>query len=143
MMTPGDDKIVAERLRTILSKAAGTKLVKDTTPASTDVSGAWDIEIEFAASRSKHNLYLQQKDSDITGTHQGDYLARDLLGTLHGNQIKMTSSIGEQHGAVLNYTFSGTVTPEGMGGDLDMSEYRGAKWTATRHKSNFGGPGRA
>src|SRR6185437_12490074 len=95
--SPGNDKIVAERLRTILSKAAGTKLVKDTTPASTDVSGAWDIEIEFAASRSKHNLYLQQKDSDITGTHQGDYLARDLLGTLHGNQIKMTSSIGEQH----------------------------------------------
>jgi L-seryl-tRNA(Ser) seleniumtransferase len=142
MMTPGDDRIVAERLRTILSKAAGTKLVKDTTPASTDVSGAWDVEIEFAASRSKHNLYLQQKDADITGTHQGDYLARDLLGTLHGNKIKMTSSIGEQHGAVLNYTFSGTVTDDGMSGDLNMSEYREAKWTATRHKSHFGGPGR-
>jgi L-seryl-tRNA(Ser) seleniumtransferase len=143
MMCPGDDKIVAERLRTILSKAAGTKLAKDTTPASSDVSGAWDVQIEFAAGRSTHNFYLQQNGSDITGTHQGDYLARDLLGSMHGNQIKMTSSIGEQHGAVLNFTFSGTVTPEGMGGGLDMSEYRGAKWTATRHKSDFGGPGRA
>jgi L-seryl-tRNA(Ser) seleniumtransferase len=143
MMTPGDDKIVAERLKSVLSKAVGTKLAEDTAAPSSDVSGAWDVQIEFAAGRSTHNLYLQQKDSDITGTHQGDYLARDLLGSLHGNQIKMTSSIGEQHGAVLNYTFSGTVTPEGMGGDLDMSEYRGAKWTATRHKSNFGGPGRA
>jgi L-seryl-tRNA(Ser) seleniumtransferase len=143
MMCPGDDKIVGERLRDILSKSAGTKLAKDTRAPSSDISGQWDVQIEFAAGRSTHNLYLLQNDSDITGTHQGDFLARDLLGSMHGNEVKMTSSIGEQHGAVLNYTFTGTVDSGTMEGDLNLSEYRAAKWRATRHQSDFGGPGRA
>ncbi len=143
MMCLGDDKIVGERLRGILSKAAGTKLERDARSPSSDISGEWDVQIEFAAGRSTHNLYLRQNGSDITGTHQGDFLARDLLGSMHGNEVKMTSSIGEQHGAVLTYTFTGTVNSSGMGGDLSLSEYRAAKWTATKHKSDFGGPGRA
>jgi L-seryl-tRNA(Ser) seleniumtransferase len=143
MMCPGDDKIVGERLRNVLAKAAGTKLERDTRPPSSDVGGQWDVQIEFAAGRSTHNLYLQQNGSDITGTHQGNFLARDLLGSIHGNDIKMTSSIGEQHGAVLNYTFTGTVSSDAMEGDLNLSEYRAAKWKATRHQNDFGGPGRA
>ncbi len=143
MMSPGDDKIVGERLRTVLSKAAGTQLARDTRPPASDITGQWDVHIEFAAGHSTHNLYLQQNGSDITGTHQGDFLARDLLGSMHGNEVKMTSSIGEQHGAVLNYTFTGTVTSDGMEGDLNLSEYRSAKWNATRHQNDFGGPGRA
>ncbi len=143
MMCPGDDKVVSERLRDVLSKAAGTKLARDTRPPASDISGQWDVQVEFAAGRSTHSLYVQQNGSDITGTHQGDFLARDLLGSMHGNEVKMTSSIGEQHGAVLNYTFTGTVAPDAMQGDLNLSEYRAAKWTATRHRNDFGGPGRA
>jgi L-seryl-tRNA(Ser) seleniumtransferase len=143
MMCPGDDKVVGQRLRGLLSKAAGAKLARDTRPPASDIAGQWDVQIEFAAGRSTHSLYLQQSGSDITGTHQGDFLARDLLGSMHGTEVKMTSSIGEQHGAVLNYTFTGTVSSDGMQGDLNLSEYRAAKWTATRHRNDFGGPGRA
>jgi uncharacterized pyridoxal phosphate-dependent enzyme len=143
MMCPGDQSVVAERLRSILSQAAGAKLSTDITPPSSDVTGEWDVEIEFAASRSTHTFYLRQHGPDINGTHQGDFLARDLLGSLHGNAVKLTSSIGEQHGAALTYTFSGTVTGENMAGDLSLGEYRTAKWRAALHKYNFGGPGRA
>ncbi len=143
MMCPGDDQIVAERLRAILAKAAGSKLNEETTPASQEVSGEWDVEIEFAASRSKHTLYLRQNGSDIEGTHQGNYLARDVLGSMHGNVVEMTSSIGEQHGASLTYTFTGMVSGDAMAGDLNLGEYRTAKWTASRHKYKLGGPGRA
>jgi uncharacterized pyridoxal phosphate-dependent enzyme len=143
MMCPGDHKIVAERLHAELAKAAGSKLQKDTASPSSDLSGAWDVHIEFAAGRSMHNFYLRQNGPDITGTHQGDFLARDLLGTMHGNTVKMTTSIGEQHGSALTYTFSGTVNGDGMSGELNMGEYRTAQWTATPHKNEFGGPGRA
>ena len=143
MMCAGDEKVVAQRLRAELSKAAGTKLAKDTTAPSSDLSGAWDVQIEFAASHAKHNFYLRQNGSDITGTHQGDFLARDVLGTIHGNTVKMVSSIGEQHGSALTYTFSGNLEGDSISGELNMGEYRTAKWTATQHKSDFGGPGRA
>jgi uncharacterized pyridoxal phosphate-dependent enzyme len=143
MMCPGDEKIVADRLHKELAKAAGTKLEKDTTAAASDLSGAWDVQIEFAASRTVHNFYLSQKETEISGTHQGDFLARDLTGTMHGNNLKLSSRIGEQHGAALTYTFTGVFDGTSMGGDLTSGEYRTAKWTATRHNNEPGGPGRA
>ena len=143
MMCAGEDKIVGERLHAVISAAAGTKLAVDSAAPSSDVTGAWDVQIEFAASKAVHNFYLRQNGPDITGTHQGDFLGRDLMGTIHGNALKMTSSIGEQHGAALTYTFTGTVNGDAITGDLNLGEYRTAKWTATPHKNEFGGPGRA
>ncbi|MBV8553048.1 MAG: Cys/Met metabolism pyridoxal-phosphate-dependent protein [Acidobacteriaceae bacterium] len=143
MMCPGDETVAAGRLREILSKAAGVKLARDTAPPATDINGEWDVQIQFAASRSTHVLYLRQNGSDITGTHQGDFLARDLMGSMHGNAVKLTSSIGEQHGAALTYTFTGTVDGETIAGELSLGEYRSATWTAARHKYDFGGPGRS
>lgn len=143
MMCPGDDKVAAGRLRSILSQAAGKKLVTDTRPAAGDVSGTWDVDIDYVASRSQHTLYLRQNGSEIEGTHQGDYLARDLAGSLHGSDIKFSSNIGEQHGAALTYTFTGTLNGDSMGGDLSLGEYRSAKWRASRHTNHPGGPGRA
>jgi len=142
MMCPGDETIVAERLHAELSRAVGAKLAKDATAPSSNLNGAWEVRIEFAASRSIHNFYLSQAGPNITGVHRGDFLGRDLVGTMYGNSVKMTSSIGEQHGAALTYTFSGVVDGNAMNGDLNLGEYRTAKWTATRHKSDFGGPGR-
>ncbi|MBV8071510.1 MAG: Cys/Met metabolism pyridoxal-phosphate-dependent protein [Acidobacteriaceae bacterium] len=141
MMCTGDEKVVADRLRSILSSAVGTKLARDTSSASSQIAGEWTVSIEFAASRANHVLYLQQDGSAITGTHQGDFLSRDLTGSLHGDKITMTSSIGEQHGAALTYTFTGTVSQDGMGGDLSLGEYRSAKWTAVPRKRDLGGPG--
>lgn len=143
MMCAGDEKVVAARLRTLLSQAAGQKLFIDNTPPSSDIGGEWDVQIEFAASRSMHSFYLRQKDCNIEGTHQGDFLVRDLMGTIHGNTVKMTSSIGEQHGAALSYTFTGTVSGDSMAGDLNLGEYRSARWSATPHKYRLGGPGRS
>jgi uncharacterized pyridoxal phosphate-dependent enzyme len=143
MMCPGDQTVVAQRLRAILSKAAGKKVIRDISPPSSDISGEWDVQIEFAATRSTHSFYLRQRESDIEGTHQGDFLARDLVGSMHGNAVKMTSSIGEQHGAALTYTFTGTLTGEGMAGTLSLGEYRSATWSAIPHKYRLGGPGRA
>lgn len=141
MMCPGDEKVVAERLRLILSKAVGTKFARDTAPASAAIAGEWTVNIEFAASHATHTFYLQQNGSDIKGSHQGDFLTRDLMGSMHGNAVKFTSSIGEQHGAALTYNFSGTVSGDTMSGDLNLGEYRSATWSAVPHNLDFGGPG--
>ncbi len=133
MMQPGDERIVADRLHAVLSAAPKSKLVKDTRAPAADLSGQWDVHIDFAAGSSTHTLFLRQDSGRIEGTHQGDYVAREVSGAINGDSVEMTSRVGEQHGAALNFKFSGTVSGDSMSGDLDMDEYLKAKWTATRH----------
>jgi len=91
------------------------------------------VHIDFAASSATHTLYLRQDGGRIEGTHLGDFTQRDLRGSINGDVVEITSRVGENHGAALGYTFSGTVTHDSMGGDLDLGEYLKAKWSATRH----------
>ena len=140
MMQPGDERTVADRLHAVLSAAPKSKLVKETKPPAADLSGQWDVHIDFAAGSSTHTLFIRQDSGRIEGTHQGDYIARELSGTISGDSVEMTSRIGEQHGAALTFKFSGTVRGDNMSGGLDMDEYLSAKWSATRHP--FGRIGR-
>ena len=69
----------------------------------------------------------------MVGTHQGDFTARDLSGTLSGDDVRIASNIGEVHGAALTYRFTGKLAGDKMSGTLDMGEYLSAKWSASRH----------
>jgi L-seryl-tRNA(Ser) seleniumtransferase len=134
MMQPGDEKIVAERLHAVLSAAPKTKLVRDTKSPAADISGEWDVHIDFAGGNSTHTLFLRQNANRLEGTHRGDYVARDLFGSINGDAVRMTSRYTEQLGDALSFTFSGTVNGDSMAGDLDMDEYLKAKWSASRHQ---------
>jgi hypothetical protein len=101
-------------------------------PAS-DLTGRWDVHIDFAAGSSDHTLYVQQQGNRLTGTHQGDFVARDFSGIIAGDDVQISSDVGEVHGAALSYRFSGKLTGDSMAGALDMGEYLGARWTAKRH----------
>jgi L-seryl-tRNA(Ser) seleniumtransferase len=138
MMQPGDEKVVADRLHAVLSAAPKTRLVKDTKPPAADIGGEWDVHIDFAGGSSTHTLFLRQEANRIEGTHRGDYVARDLFGSISGDAVRMTSRYTEQHGDALMFTFSGTVNGDNMAGDLDMDEYLKAKWSATRHQFRRG-----
>ena len=74
-----------------------------------DLSGHWDVQIEYAAGRPHHALHLRQHGSDIDGTHAGDFVSRDLTGTIDGDSVRLRSSYGEAHGDALNFTFIGKV----------------------------------
>ena len=133
MMMPGDVKIVADRIHEILSaKRPPWKPESPVTPAA-DLTGRWDVHIQFAAGSSDHVLHLKQQGNQIVGTHQGDFTARDCSGSISGGDVRVSSSVGEVHGAALSYTFTGKLEGDKMSGALSMGEYLGAKWTATRH----------
>src|SRR5882724_9659506 len=55
MMQPGDDKIVADRIYGVLSQKRSPKSVKMTPPAA-NLSGRWDVDVEFFSSKSQHAL---------------------------------------------------------------------------------------
>lgn len=133
MMAPGDERIVADRVHEVLSARHTLKPVEAPRPPVTDLSGQWQVEITYAASQGTHTLHLQQKGNDLVGTHQGNFTARELSGTISGAAVSLASRVTERTGNSLSYRFTGQVAGDVISGTLDMGEYRTAIWTARRH----------
>ena len=137
MMVPGDEKIVADRLFAILSMPPAQQTTAPAAPAG-DLSGQWDVSIDYLAGSSRHVFYIRQRGSALDGSHRGDFVSRDLVGTIDGDTVRIRSSYTEQNGDSLQFTFFGKLAGEQMAGTLDMGEYLGAKWTATRKEGGRG-----
>jgi L-seryl-tRNA(Ser) seleniumtransferase len=133
MLAAGEEKVVADRLVAVLSSPPRDA---DSTPAApaVDLTGQWDVRIAYAASTSIHTLYLRQRGNTVDGSHRGDFVTRDVSGTIAGDTVRIHSAHGEEHGDALNFTFSGTVSGDSMSGALDMGEYLTAGWRAERRK---------
>jgi L-seryl-tRNA(Ser) seleniumtransferase len=138
MMDPGDERVVADRLHALLS-TPGTQpaAAAPTTPAA-DLAGQWNVSIQFAAAKATHGLLLTQRGNDIGGFHQGEFVTREISGTIDGDAVRTRSAYGEQHGDSVNLTFSGKVSGDQMTGTLDMGEYLSATWTAARRATRRG-----
>jgi hypothetical protein len=96
-----------------------------------DLSGSWDVRIQYAASVSAHRLHLRQRGNDLEGVHQGDFESRDLRGTIDGDAVRVRSSW--EHGDSLNYTFAGTLKGDEIAGEVNLGEYLDARFSAKRH----------
>ncbi len=132
MMAPGDEKIVAQRIQEVLSQKHTLKPVETPAPPASNLAGRWEIEIRYAASTTTHTVHLQQNGNRLEGIHQGNFLSRDITGTISGDIVTLASNVTERHGDSLSYRFSGKVSGESMAGTLDMGEYLNATWTARR-----------
>lgn len=134
-LAPGDERIVADRVYAVLSAQRTAKTSEPPKQPAADLSGVWDLHIEYAASTGEHSLSLQQQDGRIQGIHRGEFVARDLAGTIDGDTVEFRSSLPEQAiGNALNFAFTGKISGDTMSGDLDMGEYLSARWTAKRHR---------
>jgi L-seryl-tRNA(Ser) seleniumtransferase len=131
MMAPGDERVVAERIEAALRGAVAVA-AKPLAAPSVDLSGSWEVRIEYAASSSTHALHLRQRGNDIGGVHQGDFVSREARGTIDGDAVRIRSEYPESHGDALNFTFTGRVAGESMAGELDMGEYLKARFSARR-----------
>jgi D-glucosaminate-6-phosphate ammonia-lyase len=131
-MQPGQDEIVAERIYQVLSEKRSPK-----TPLKTPVanlSGRWDATVEFFNSKSEHVLFIEQNGNQIQGTHKGDFSARDMYGTIDGDQLTLRSTTSERGtGDTITFIFSGTVSGDTISGPIHMGEYLTSRFTARRH----------
>ena len=131
-MQPGEEKVVADRLHAVLSqKRAPASSAPAPAPAA-NLSGRWDVNIEFFSSRSEHTLFLMQEGSRISGSHKGDFAVRDIYGTLEGNKLKLRSQLNSP-GDSLGFIFAGSLSGDAISGDLYMGEYLNAKFSAKRN----------
>jgi len=135
MMTAGDEKIVSQRIHSVLAAKHTLKPAESPRAPAANVSGAWQVEIQYAASKTTHRMHLQQNGSRIEGIHQGNFLTRDVAGSINGDTVSLASVVTERHGDALNYRFTGKLSGETMAGSLDLGEYLGATWSASRPAS--------
>ncbi|HRW09121.1 MAG TPA: aminotransferase class V-fold PLP-dependent enzyme [Caldilineaceae bacterium] len=129
-MQPGDEQIVAERIHAILT-AQRHPLSTDMAPANVDLSGHWDLTIDYFTSTSHHRLYLQQEGNWVTGTHQSDFSQQPIVGTVEGEQVKLRSEV-QQPGDRIPFLFAGQATDGSIVGSIFLGEYLTAPFRATR-----------
>jgi L-seryl-tRNA(Ser) seleniumtransferase len=131
-MKPGDYKIVAQRLYEIFSAAQGTAKQR-TAPAApvADLSGAWDVEVEYEVGSARHMFLVTAAGNDISGSHQGWAYRGELRGSVDGDRVELRSSLPAE-GTRLSYTFRGSVAGGSMSGTLDLGEYGRGRWRAQR-----------
>jgi L-seryl-tRNA(Ser) seleniumtransferase len=137
-MRAEDVKIVADRLHQVLSAPRPAWKQETLGEPAGDLNGRWDVKIQFAAGSGEHTLHIRQQGNRLTGTHQGDFTGRDFTGTISGGEVRISSTVGESHGASISYRFIGRLEGNSMSGDLDLGEYLSARWTATRHSYGRG-----
>ena len=130
MMRPGDDKIVGDRIYGVLSQKRNPKPAAPAPAAN--LSGRWDVNVEFFSSQSQHTLFLEQEGNRIQGSHKGDFSVRDVFGTIEGDQVKLRSTTTER-GDSVSFIFAGAVSGDTISGPIYLGEYLNAKFTAKRH----------
>jgi D-glucosaminate-6-phosphate ammonia-lyase len=138
MIAAGDEKIVADRMYQVLSARHPVKPAEAPKTPATNLTGRWDVQIEFTASKTTHTLYLSQNGNRVEGTHQGDFLTREMSGSIDGDSVSLSSTMtghgdSENFLGDLFFRFDGKVEGDKISGSLDMGEYLDAKWTAHRH----------
>jgi hypothetical protein len=128
-MQPGNDKVVAERIVEVFSQKRNAK---EMIAAGANLTGRWDVDIEFYSSKSQHSFFIEQDGNWIQGSHKGEFALREMVGTIEGDQVKLSSSERLVADSV-PYIFSGTVSADKMSGQIYLGEYLRAKFTATKH----------
>ena len=125
----GEERVIAGAVHAILSRPPTVEHRTD--PPLADLTGQWDVEIAYVAATARHSFVIEQKGSEIAGTHYGAFADRNLAGTLHGNDILVRSSYTQQ-GVRLNFTFTGTASAGTMHGRVSAGEYGTGEWKAQR-----------
>ncbi len=133
-MQPGNDAVVAERLHRILTK---TRPPRAAAPgaAAVDLSGRWDLTVQYFTSVSQQRLFIQQDGNWIEGVHQSEYSVQDLAGVIDGEQVKLRSHV-RQPGDSIPFLFAGTVEGDTMSGSIHLGEYLTATFSAVRSRGH-------
>jgi uncharacterized pyridoxal phosphate-dependent enzyme len=139
-MSPGDEKVVAERLYALLSKPPRIDAPppQPTPEPPANVSGQWEVRLDFVRGSANHTIVLEQDSGKLMGTHHGEFASGDLNGTVAANTVRFQSSYGTE-GTRVSYQFTGKAEGGKMAGVVALGEYGEARWTAERHQYRAGG----
>ena len=133
MMQPGDDKIVADRLSRACFPRSAARNPHATAAPAANLSGRWDVNVEFFSSKSQHTLYPRAGRQPDSRLAQGRFFdARRVRHDRRGSD-QAAQPDAAQPGDSVGFIFAGTLSGDTISGPIYMGEYLNAKFTAKRH----------
>lgn len=131
-MKPDEYKIVADRLAAVLRNAPSPKSMQNMPAPAHDLSGRWDVSVEYTRGSAQHVLFFETAGAKLAGTHVGSITRGPLKGIASADTVEF-SSVLPVEGSKLGYKFKGKVDGDRMAGEIDLGEYPNARFTAKRH----------
>jgi D-glucosaminate-6-phosphate ammonia-lyase len=128
-MQDGDERVVADRLYESLSRKRSP--IKEPASPSDDLTGEWEVSMDFLSSKTNHRFQLKQSSNWLTGNYHATFQRMTAEGYMDGNQFRLRCS-WRKPGNQLVYIFIGTLEQGKISGDVHLGEYRTARFTATR-----------
>ncbi len=127
----GEHTIVADRLLEIFRQAPKGTMPRPLRPPTAQLSGSWELKIEFSRGAVAHQWLLEANGNQITGRHFGRITKGSVTGTIDGEKLLLRSSLPYE-GTRLAYDFTGLAASGEMSGEVSLGEYGRARWTARR-----------
>ncbi|HWB83833.1 MAG TPA: aminotransferase class V-fold PLP-dependent enzyme [Bryobacteraceae bacterium] len=129
-MKPGDEKLAADRIHDVFVQAS--KKAKRTPKApAMNITGAWNVEIQYVSGSARHRFQLETAGNRVTGTHNGEFAKGAIQGTVDGTQVVLRSRLPFDS-IKLPFVFRGALNGGRMSGQVDLGEHGTAKWSARR-----------
>ncbi len=140
---PGEAAQVGQSIADTLN--AAHNLQPATEPqAQADVSGTWEVRVQFLHGERRHRLRLQQQGSQLRGSQQSEQFESNVIGKLAAQRVHMQFETRHE-GSAIAYRFEGTVTDGRMQGDVflgsatdhhrgpvNLSQFGKGQWEAMR-----------
>jgi hypothetical protein len=113
----------------VLAAASPPPADEKAAPAAPDVSGTWNLAVEFTGGTGNPVFTFKQDGEKLTGHYQGAFGDAEVTGTVTGREIKFSFKIGGQGESV---SYSGTVDGDSMKGKVDMGSFGDGTFTGKR-----------
>jgi seryl-tRNA(Sec) selenium transferase len=131
ILTPAEVTIVGDAIHDALTKPGEypDPVVPGGEPAS--LAGGWAVTIHYVRGTGEQRFVLTQSGNELGGEHQGELYHATFKGSVHGNQVMLTSTLPVT-GYPITCIFKGSATSNSMKGTVTMGEYGEAAWEAVR-----------
>ncbi|MBM3763243.1 MAG: selenocysteine synthase [Acidobacteria bacterium] len=133
MLMPGEEKIIATKLHGLLANPQGGAAPASMEAAAANLSGQWDVQLDFGRGSAMHTLVLEQDGNTLLGTHRGEFDQGNLTGTVSAQIVRFRSSIPTL-GSRIAFEFSGKLNGNKLEGTVNLGEYGQASFSAERHR---------
>jgi hypothetical protein len=114
-LQPGEAEQVARAISAALSMPAAAKAAA--VVPKLDVSGAWDLRVNFLFGERTHRLQLQQDGGAITGDQSSQQFDSPVTGTLDADGVHLMFRT-RYEGATIFYRLDGTVAGNKIEGNV-------------------------
>jgi D-glucosaminate-6-phosphate ammonia-lyase len=140
---PGEAAEVGKAIAAALTAARSLQPATEPAPAI-DLSGNWDIRVQFLHGERTHRLRLQQQGNQLSGRQQSEQFEGDVIGKLTGQGVRMEFE-ARHEGSAIAYRFEGKVNDGKMEGEVvlgsatdhhrgpvNLSQFGKGQWQALR-----------